>query len=83
VKAIQEYLKIIHDTIQQGIDIRGYYYWCTWDNFEWRLGPTYKFGLCSCDPVTKERIRRPSADLFSRVAYTNEIILDQSVPSAI
>ncbi|MFZ6011015.1 MAG: family 1 glycosylhydrolase, partial [Bacteroidota bacterium] len=75
VSAIQDYLKIIYDAIQTGVDVQGYYYWSTWDNFEWRLGPTYKFGLYGCDFDTKQRIKRPSADLFAKVAHTNEIYL--------
>jgi beta-glucosidase len=77
VKAIQDYLKIIHDTIAEGVDIRGYYYWSTWDNFEWNLGPTYRFGLYACDLETKERTKRPSADLYASIAHTNQLIVDQ------
>jgi beta-glucosidase len=83
MNAIGDYLKIIHATIEQGVDIRGYYYWCTWDNFEWRLGPTYKFGLYACDLDTKQRTKRPSADFFSKVAFSNEIIINQSTLAAL
>jgi beta-glucosidase len=83
IKAIQDYLKIIDETIKSGVDIRGYYYWSTWDNFEWHLGPTYRFGLYECDLETKERIKRPSADLYSQVAHSNEIIIEQTALEAV
>lgn len=73
IKSIYDYLGIIHDRIEKGIDIRGYYHWSTWDNFEWNLGPSYRFGLYSCDPVTKERFKRPSADVYSSLAYSKKL----------
>ncbi|MEO5601166.1 MAG: family 1 glycosylhydrolase [Cyclobacteriaceae bacterium] len=55
IKAIRDYVTITHQAIQEGVDVRGYYHWSTWDNFEWSLGPEYKFGLCECHWQTKER----------------------------
>jgi len=73
LQAIQDYAKIVHDAIRDGIDIRGYYFWSTWDNFEWHLGPSMRFGLYACDPETLNRMRRPSGDLFSSLAYSKKI----------
>lgn len=69
-RAIVDYAKILHQAIQDGIDIKGYYWWSSWDNFEWHLGPTKRFGLYECDIETKERRKRKSAELFSRLAHT-------------
>ncbi len=68
-KAIVDYARIVHQALQDGIDIRGYFWWSTWDNFEWNLGPSKKFGLYECDFETKERKPRPSAEIFRRLAY--------------
>jgi beta-glucosidase len=76
VAAIHDYIKIVHEAIQEGIDVRGYYHWSAWDNFEWSLGPTYKFGLYECDIKTKERIKKPSADVFSQLAFTKQLTFD-------
>ena len=76
--AIADYMKSISAAMKQGADVRGYYHWTTWDNFEWSLGPTFQFGLYSCDPDTKERKKKPSADLYSRLAHTNEIEVGDS-----
>lgn len=70
-RAMNDYVKILHRAIADGIDIRGYYWWSAWDNFEWHLGPTKRFGLYECDWITKERRKRPSADLYSKLAFTN------------
>lgn len=72
--AIIDYAKIVHKAIADGIDIRGYYWWSAWDNFEWHLGPSMQFGLYSCDPDTKDRTPKPSARIFSSLAHSK--ILD-------
>lgn len=68
-QAIRDYSSIVHRALQDGMDIRGYFFWSAWDNFEWHLGPTYRFGLYECDLQTKERRKRPSADIYSKLAY--------------
>jgi beta-glucosidase len=73
VEAIQDYMKEIRQCLDEGIDVGGYFHWTSWDNFEWSLGPTFRFGLYECDPDTKARKKKPSADVFSRLAYNKEI----------
>ena len=68
-KAIIDYAQILHQALQDGIDIRGYFWWSTWDNFEWHLGPSMKFGLYECDIITKERRMRKSAEVFRKLAH--------------
>ncbi|MFY8035749.1 MAG: family 1 glycosylhydrolase, partial [Cyclobacteriaceae bacterium] len=81
-QSILDYAKILHTALQDGIDIRGYFYWSTWDNFEWHLGPTKRFGLYACDLETKERTPRPSADIFRKLAHfkmVEERVLDEEL----
>jgi beta-glucosidase len=75
-KSISDYMKVIHAALQNQIDVRGYYHWSTWDNFEWTLGPTYRFGLYETDAHTMERRERPSADLFRKLAFTKTLDID-------
>lgn len=72
-RAIGDYANLIHQAIADGIAIRGYYWWSTWDNFEWHLGPTYRFGLYECDLETKERRKRKSAEVFAKLAHTKTL----------
>ncbi|NOT73347.1 MAG: glycoside hydrolase family 1 protein [Cyclobacteriaceae bacterium] len=72
-QAIVDYAKIVLQAIEDGIDIRGYYWWSTWDNFEWHLGPDKKFGLYRCDPITKERTARASAAIYAELAFSKVI----------
>lgn len=75
-QAIIDYAKILHQALQDGIDIRGYFWWSTWDNFEWNLGPSMRFGLYECHWESKDRIKRPSAEIFRRLAHHRVIESD-------
>jgi beta-glucosidase len=75
VQAIEDYMLVLRELLDEGIPITGYYHWSTWDNFEWTLGPTYRFGLYECDPVTKERKKKPSADVYRLLAHSKQITL--------
>lgn len=68
-RAIVDYARIVHQALQDGMDIRGYFWWSTWDNFEWNLGPSMRFGLYECDWVTRERKPRPSAEIYRKLAH--------------
>ena len=72
-QAIIDYARIIHQAIEDGIDVRGYYWWSAWDNFEWHLGPTKRFGLYACDLHSKDRTPRLSAKIFADLAYSKTI----------
>ena len=47
--------------LDDGIDVRGYFYWSLLDNFEWVLGYGPTFGIVAVDRVTFERRPKPSA----------------------
>ncbi len=75
VAAIYDYLSIVHNAISKGIDIRGYYHWTAWDNFEWSVGPSYRFGLYGFDTTTGKKFKKPSADVFSGLAHTRKLLI--------
>lgn len=76
IEALKDYMKIIHASRMSGIDVKGYFHWSTWDNFEWTLGPTFRFGLYTCDPQTRERIKNPSADVYAQLSHNKVIEVD-------
>ncbi len=47
--------------LDDGIDVRGYFYWSLLDNFEWVLGYGPTFGMVAVDRATFERRPKPSA----------------------
>jgi beta-glucosidase len=72
--------KQIHDLIQSGHDVRGYFHWTLVDNFEWTEGWKLRFGLVELDPVTQRRSMRESGKLYQRIVRANALspgLLDQ------
>ena len=64
---IKRYLYALHKGLQDGLDIRGYFYWTLMDNFEWAEGYKMKFGLYEVDFETQERTLRESSNLFAKM----------------
>src|SRR5205814_948428 len=56
-----------------GIDVRGYFYWSLLDNFEWALGYMPRFGLVGVDRTTQQRTVKPSAEWLGAIARANVI----------
>lgn len=67
------HLAQIAEALREGVDVRGYFHWSLLDNFEWAEGYEPRFGLYEVDYATQERIARPSAEVFRRIATTRGI----------
>lgn len=59
--------------LDDGVDVRGYFYWSLTDNFEWALGYGPRFGLVEIDWETQQRTPKPSARWLGEVARTNHL----------
>jgi beta-glucosidase len=75
IQSLRDYLKVCHTAIQDGVDLQGYIHWSTWDNFEWHLGPTYRFGLIRVNFETMERTFTPAAEFYSEIAKNGGVSL--------
>lgn len=81
VSFLKRYLYALHKAIEDGCDVRGYYYWTLTDNFEWHEGFKMKFGIYSVDRNTQERTLRKSGKYFAKVfapAITTESLKTSS-----
>lgn len=70
---IREHLRWVHQAIQEGADVRGYFYWSLLDNFEWDKGFWPRFGLVEVDRETLERRVRPSAKVYEAICRANAL----------
>ncbi|GGO06665.1 glycoside hydrolase family 1 protein [Saccharibacillus kuerlensis] len=76
---IREGLKGLHACIQEGIDVRAYAYWSTFDNFEWTFGYTPRFGIIAVDRETQARTVKNSGKWLGRVAQNSVLPLELKV----
>jgi beta-glucosidase len=68
---LYDHIAAAYEAIQAGINLRGYYVWSLFDNFEWAEGYTPRFGLVRVDYDTLERIPRQSFFWYQRVIAAN------------
>jgi beta-glucosidase len=73
VEYIHGHLEAAWRAIQDGVPLAGYFYWSLHDNFEWAWGYQKRFGLLFVDYDTQQRRLKRSAELYARIARTNEL----------
>ena len=66
-KWIREYLEQLQIALNDGMDIRGYFYWSLLDNYEWAEGYHMKFGLYEVNFKTQERKLREGAKIYRQI----------------
>ncbi|MHA1200220.1 MAG: glycoside hydrolase family 1 protein [Candidatus Heimdallarchaeaceae archaeon] len=70
---ILKHLFEVHRAIENGADVKGYFYWSTIDNWEWAEGFEPRFGMIGIDYKTQERHIKDSAKMFAEIANKNKI----------
>jgi len=71
-KFIKDHLLWTSKAVQEGADVRGYFYWSLLDNFEWAHGFWPKFGLVGINRETGERKIRPSAYKYAEIIKNSQ-----------
>jgi beta-glucosidase len=71
VQYVTEALGRVGRCLDDGLDVRGYFYWSLLDNFEWSLGYRPTFGLVAVDRETQTRTVKPSARWLGDIARAN------------
>ncbi len=71
VRYYQRAIRSVIQTMQEGIDVRGYFAWSMMDNFEWNSGYRPKFGIVAVDRETQQRTPKPSAAWLGEIAKNN------------
>jgi beta-glucosidase len=57
---IQKHIKAVHDAIQAGVNIKGYFVWSMFDNLEWIMGYSRRFGITYVDFKSQDRYPKQS-----------------------
>jgi beta-glucosidase len=71
VAFLDAHLRAAHAAIEQGVDLRGYFYWSLLDNFEWAEGYAKRFGIVHVDFESQQRTPKESARYYARVIAGN------------
>ncbi|MFZ5820990.1 MAG: GH1 family beta-glucosidase [Chloroflexota bacterium] len=75
IRFIKGHLHALHEAIQAGADVRGYFVWSVFDNFEWERGYGPRFGLVRVNYETLKRTPKQSAYWFRDVIASNAITI--------
>ncbi|WP_216211224.1 GH1 family beta-glucosidase [Amycolatopsis aidingensis] len=67
------HLRAARVALDQGVDLRGYFYWSLLDNFEWAEGYAKRFGLVHVDYATQRRTPKLSAFQYAQVIADNGV----------
>jgi beta-glucosidase len=66
VDYFRKHLGAIAEAIRQGVDLRGYFAWSLFDNLEWSLGFTKRFGIVHVDFESLVRTPKASAAYYAQ-----------------
>ena len=74
VAYMRDHLAQVARAIADGVDVRGFHYWSSFDNFEWAEGYRPTFGMIGIDREDGlRRVVRPSARAYGELARTGSL----------
>lgn len=75
IRFLQAHLQALYEAIQEGANVRGYFVWSIFDNFEWERGYGPRFGLVHINYKTLKRTPKQSAYWYRDVVASNAITI--------
>ncbi|XP_022888210.1 beta-glucosidase-like [Olea europaea var. sylvestris] len=72
IKYHQDHLFYVKKAMDEGVDVKGYYIWSMFDNFEWGAGYSVRFGLFYVDFVNGYLTRFPKASAIWLMNFLNK-----------
>lgn len=70
IRYLEKHIQALHEAIEDGVPVQGYFIWSLLDNLEWDEGYDMRFGLIHVDYESEEKKRTPKQ---SYDWYTNLI----------
>lgn len=69
---LDAHLRNLHQAMDDGADVRGYFCWSFMDNYEWAFGYAKRFGLVHVDYQTQARTPKDSFAWYREVATASK-----------
>jgi beta-glucosidase len=79
---LADHLRGAREALARGVDLRGYFVWSLFDNFEWSWGYARRFGIVDVDRATQRRTPKASARFYADVIRSAGAALDGSPATA-
>jgi beta-glucosidase len=79
VAYLQEHISAVHDAIDAGVNVEGYFVWSLLDNFEWSFGYSRRFGIVWVDFPTGNRLTKASYRWYRDTIASNSVEYATSV----
>ena len=74
VAYLRSHLGQVARALGEGVDVRGFMYWSSFDNFEWNEGYRPTFGMIGIErDAGLKRVVRPSAERYGEIARTGSL----------
>jgi beta-glucosidase len=70
---LRTHIAAVHQAIENGAPVTGYYVWSLLDNFEWAWGYSKRFGIVHVDYDTQVRTLKDSARFYADVIRRNAV----------
>lgn len=71
VSYLRQHITAVGRAIERGARVKGYMLWSLFDNLEWSLGYSKRFGIVHVNFATQQRTLKDSANLYREVIATN------------
>jgi beta-glucosidase len=71
IRYLRNHIAQVHDAIEAGVPVKGYFHWSLMDNFEWAHGYGQRFGLVYVDFKTQKRTVKDSGTWFKNAIKEN------------
>jgi len=81
VAYLQEHISAVHDALDAGVNVQGYFVWSLLDNFEWAFGYSRRFGIVWVDFPSGERLTKKSFRWYRDTIKSNTVEYATSVGS--
>jgi len=73
VAYLQEHISAVHDAMDAGVNVQGYFVWSLLDNFEWSYGYSRRFGIVWVDFPTGARLPKESFRWYRETIRSNTV----------